>query len=119
MIDMVNKQIIPAVLDYENELAGLVKKKKALNITGELEENRLLKISKLSDCLGKRLECLQEQLVAVKTITDNLELAQAYRKRVFQAMRELRLTVDELELLVSSKHWTIPTYAEMLYSVNE
>ena len=119
MIDMVNKQIIPAVLDYEGELASLLEKKKGLQMTAELEETRLRKLSKLSDCLEKRLGGLQEQLMAVEGIADNLELAQAYRKRVFLAMQELRLTVDELELLVSSKHWTIPTYAEMLYSVNE
>jgi glutamine synthetase len=32
-------------------------------------------------------------------------------------MSELRMAVDELELIVSKKHWTIPSYAEILYSV--
>jgi glutamine synthetase len=35
------------------------------------------------------------------------------------AMSELRLVVDELETLVGSRYWRIPTYAEILYSVNE
>ena len=30
---------------------------------------------------------------------------------------KLRLVVDELETLVSKKYWTLPTYADLLYSV--
>jgi len=121
MIDMVNKQIFPAVLAYENELAELILRKKAVSseISTSAEENLLNKIAKLSECLGKRLEHLIEQTIAVREIKDNLELARAYRERVYTAMSELRLVVDELETLVSSKHWKIPTYAEILYSVNE
>ncbi|HHY81840.1 MAG TPA: glutamine synthetase type III [Clostridiales bacterium] len=121
MIDMVNKQVIPAVLDYENELAELIIRKRAISpdIIASPEENLLNKIARLSECLEKRLEYLTEQTVAVRDIKDNLELAKAYRERVYMAMSELRLVVDELELLISSRHWKIPTYAEILYSVNE
>ena len=58
-------------------------------------------------------------MVAVREISDHLELAKAYRERVYMAMSELRLTVDELETLVGSSYWTIPTYAEILNSVSE
>jgi len=34
-------------------------------------------------------------------------------------MSELRMVVDELETVVSSKHWKLPTYAEILNSVYE
>lgn len=119
MIDIVNKDIIPAVLSYENELAKLVARKKAISseIPASLEQNLLTRISKLSECLAERLNNLSEQTVAVKEIADSLESAVAYRERVFMAMSELRLTVDELETIVSSKHWTIPTYAQILNSV--
>ncbi len=121
MIDMVNRQVLPAVLEYESELAELIRSKKAVSaeITTYPEEKLLNKIAKLSECLGKRLEHLSEQTIAVRGIKDNLELARAYREKVYMAMNELRLTVDELETLISSKHWNIPTYAEILNSVNE
>lgn len=119
MIDMVYKQVIPSVIDYQNELAELILHKKALgddSITW-LEERLLNKIAKLSECMGKRLEHLSEQTIAVREIKDNLELAKAYREKVYMAMSELRLIVDELEMLISNKHWKIPTYAEILNSV--
>ncbi len=121
MIDMVNKQIIPAVLDYQSELAELVLRKKSVNpdISTYTESNLLSRISSLSECLGKRVEQLIEQTIAVREIKDTLELAKAYRERVYAAMNEVRLIVDELETLVSSKHWRIPTYAEILNSVTD
>jgi len=119
MIDMVNKHVIPAVVSYQKELAELILHKKAVNaeIETTLEENLLKKISKLSVSLEKRLNCLSEQTLAVREIKDNLSIAQAYREKVYMAMSELRLVVDELEMLIGSKHWTIPTYAEILNSV--
>jgi glutamine synthetase len=119
MIDMVNKQIIPSVLVYQKELAELILNKKAVSadISTCLEEELLNKISRLSECLKRRLDYLYEQTIAVRDIKDSLELARAYREKVFIAMNELRLVVDELETLISSKHWKIPTYAEILNSV--
>ncbi len=121
MIDMVNKQVIPAVLDYQRDLAELIIRKRSVgkDISTSPEENLLNKIAKLSECLEKRLNYLSEQTVAVREIKDNLELATAYREKVFMAMSELRPIVDELELIVGSKYWKIPTYAEILNSVSE
>jgi len=83
------------------------------------EEKLLTRLSRLSECLEKRLEHLTGETVAVREIKDNLELARAYRERVCSAMSELRMIVDELETIVSSKHWKIPTYAEILNSIYE
>lgn len=121
MIDMINKQVIPAVFSYEYELAAMINQKRAVSheITTSPEDRLLNKISGLSELLGKRLDNLSGQLITVKDISDKLELAKAYRTRIFMAMNELRLIIDELETLVSSKHWTIPAYAEILNSVNK
>jgi glutamine synthetase len=119
MIDMVNKQVIPAVIGYQKELADLILQKKAINTKLEtvMEENLLNKISGLSVLLEKRLNNLIEQTLAVRELKDNLTIARAFREKVYMAMIELRLVVDELEMLISSKHWSIPTYTEILNSV--
>lgn len=121
MIDMVSKQVLPGVLEYQNELAELVirKRKVSSEISTAPEEKLLNRISKLCECLEKRLEHLSQETIAVRDISDALELAKAYRERVYNAMSELRLVVDELEMITSGKHWSIPTYAELLYSVHE
>ncbi len=121
MIDMVSKQVLPGVLEYQNELAELVirKRKVSSEISTAPEEKLLNRISKLCECLEKRLEHLSQETIAVRDISDSLELAKAYRERVYNAMSELRLVVDELEMITSGKRWSIPTYAELLYSVHD
>jgi glutamine synthetase len=121
MIDIVNQEIIPSVFSYQNDLAKLISRKKSLgkdDFPSQVEEVLLKKLSHLSLILVQRLEALSEQTIAVRSIEDSLELAKAYRDKVFAAMSELRVAVDELEMIVSKKHWTLPTYAEILYSVN-
>ncbi len=120
MIDMVNKEIIPSALSYQNELTDLLAKKKALGIENvSTERNLIEKISSLSDCVSSNLEELTKETNEVKSIENVLENALAYRDKVLATMTELRTYVDELELIVSKKHWKLPTYADMLYSVNE
>jgi len=121
MIDMVNRQVLPAVLDYQNELAELIIRKKQVSadIVATPEEKLLKRISGLADCLYKRLEHLTAQTSAAREIKDNLELARACHEKICTAMNELRQVVDELETIVDRKHWRIPTYAEILYSVHE
>jgi glutamine synthetase len=119
MVDMVKGDIIPACMDYQRELIDLLRHKKAYNGSMDctLEEHFLNSITKLSGCLLSKLTALESAVL--ETAQDREILAQAtfYRDKIFTAMSELRLVVDELETLVAKKHWPIPTYAELLYSV--
>ncbi|MEG6520823.1 glutamine synthetase III family protein [Desulfotomaculum sp. 1211_IL3151] len=119
MADMVKKEIIPACVGYQAELAQLLCHKKACGAYDcTLEEHLLGKISTLSLCLLKKLELLETAALETKSESDALNLAKFYRGSVFGAMSELRLVVDELETLIAKKHWPFPTYADILYSVN-
>jgi glutamine synthetase len=120
MIDMVKSLIIPASVDYQRELVDLLRQKKAAFgdvIDVSLEDNLLNSITKLSASLLKKLTALESAIIETKEEREILPQASFYRDRVFTAMTELRLIVDELETLIARKHWPIPTYAEILYSV--
>ena len=119
MIDLVKKEIIPASIGYQNELASLLERKKTIGeFESTLEEQLLKKISLLSTCMFKKLESLENSLLQTKSNDNCLTLAKFYRDVVFNNMSELRLLVDELETVVAKKYWSLPTYAELLYSVN-
>jgi len=118
MIDMVKGEIIPAVIDYQNDLAELLKRKASFSdIDPTLEQHFLHKISGVSACLLKKLTALESTVLASKDEGDILAQAVFYRDKVFAAMSELRLLVDELETLVAKKHWPFPNYGKLLYSV--
>ena len=120
MIDMVNKEIVPAVISYQNELVSLLAgKQKALpEASSYLEETLLKKLSRMTECLVKRTDALTDMVMQVKNIEDPYASASAYRTQIFTAMSELRGTVDGLEVLTGRKHWPLPTYDEMLYSID-
>jgi glutamine synthetase len=118
MVDMVKGDIIPACVSYQNELAKLLTRKKACGgVDVSLEYNLLKNISKLSAELLKRLTDLEKALSGIKEEQEILAHASYYRDKVLTAMTELRLVADKLETLVAKKHWTLPSYAEILYSV--
>jgi glutamine synthetase len=118
MVDMVKGGIIPACIAYQNEIADLWKRKKECGgFDVSLEDNLLGNISKLSASLLKKLTALESAVLESKEEREAIDQARFYREKVFSAMSELRLIVDELETFVAKKYWPIPSYAEMLFSV--
>ena len=120
MIDLAKKEIIPAILGYQGEIAEIANNKKKLSSSIQccLEENILNKISTLGNSLYSKLEDLEKSVLDAKLHTEALDLAKYYREPVFMNMQQLRAVVDELETLVSKKYWTLPSYGELLFSVN-
>jgi glutamine synthetase len=118
MVDIANEEIIPASVNYQNDLAKLLSRKKTIgDFDCTMEERLLAKISKQSACLLKKLEALEAAILKSGEDHDILTHAKFYRDEVFSAMNELRLAADELETRVSKKHWPLPSYGELLYSV--
>jgi len=118
MVDIVKGGIIPACINYQDDLAKLLKNKKSIGgYDTSLEEDLLGRISKLSASLLKKLTVLENAILESKEDREILAEASFYRDKVCTAMSELREIVDELETLVAKKYWPLPSYAELLYSV--
>ncbi|CAM2079604.1 MAG: glutamine synthetase III [uncultured Clostridium sp.] len=120
MIDIVKKFIIPSVLSYQGEIAGIANSKKQLNPTlqCELEEKLLHDLSRLGNYLYAKLDTLETSVLNAKNHSDLLESSKYYRESIFINMQHLRGVVDELETLIGKDHWALPTYGELLFSVN-
>jgi glutamine synthetase len=118
MVDMVKGEIMPACIDYQNDVIKLLQKKKALGyFDSSLEEHLMTNVAKLSASLLTKLSALEKVLLESKEERDIASQARFYREKIFAAMLELRLTIDELETMVAKKHWPFPTYGQILYSV--
>ncbi|MDR2502180.1 MAG: glutamine synthetase III [Oscillospiraceae bacterium] len=116
LIDLVSQKITPAVNGYLCELAAAVE---SASVFGDSAAQLALgkKIAALAGDLGRKLASLEDVVFKAHGIGNTSEEARYYREAVFSAMNELRITVDALELSVSSEWWPVPTYAELLYSV--
>ena len=118
MIDMINRQILPAVESFSSKLARTIKEKKEAlpSLSLKAESSRLEEVSGLTDDLYK----------ALKDLTDNVDssieysgsaLAHYSRNEIIPAMEEVRKYADKLELIADQTDWPYPTYGEMLFYV--
>ena len=119
MLDMVWKDILPAVSAYSKKLADTALAKKSLSdsIDCSFETELAAKISTLTAEAVKKTQALEYAVMDVKNIEDTLELARYYKDTVFAAMNELRIVVDELETHTSDEYWPYPSYGDILFSV--
>ena len=117
MIEMVLKQIRPAVLGYSKELADTVIAMKEAGVDGVSAKALLKEVAEKLNAMDVALEALQEALGEVSKIADIPEQAHGFRYKVFPAMEALRIPADQLEMLVDEKAWPIPTYGDLLFYV--
>ena len=119
MLEMVKKDIIPAICNYSKDLTqgALAKKNLSSDIDVSLETSLISKISSLSACLSKKTAELDKVLLDAKDIEDSEELAKFYHDTVLSQMNEVRAIADELETLVGKGYWPFPTYTDLLFSV--
>jgi glutamine synthetase len=98
LIDMVQREVVPACVSYQLELTAL------------LAHTSSPPLMMLSERISSLLDGL---LLSTGALKD----AAVHWERILDLMAKIRLNVDELESLVAKKHWPLPTYAEILYSV--
>lgn len=119
MVDMIKKEIIPAVCDYMKDLSkeAVLKKQVSPEISIKLEKDLLDKLSKLAEDLLAKTQKLDNDIEAQRPTADNLAEAKYMRSVIFEDMQDTRKTADEMETLVGSKYWPYPTYGDLLFSV--
>ena len=120
MTELTRGDIIPACLDYQSELAALIGQKQALDVAGldcGLESRLLTEISAGCTKLHDALVILENFLYRVHGHDCAQDKAKYYSEKIAPAMEDLRDAVDTLEALAAKKHWPLPSYAQLLYSV--
>ena len=119
MLDMTQKDILPAVSGYARSLAEAALAKRSLSDTMDVsfETGLATKISRLTAELNGRAAALSTAVTKAEALTDSLEQARFYRDAVLEEMGSLRQVADELETLCSAEYWPYPSYGDLLFSV--
>lgn len=119
MVDMINKEIMPAVMRYSKDLADSAAAKKAVCPTLSCKAECALAetVSSLTDKLYDKTGELSEAIEKAHGGKDIEKRALFCRDKVLLAMREARSTADELETKVSGDYWPFPTYEDLLFRI--
>ena len=119
MVNMVWKDILPAVSAYSASLADAALSKEALGagVNTAFERTTASKLSELMRDTAERAETLRAANEKAKAEPDALVRARLYHDEVLAAMNRLRESVDAMEVLCDREVWPYPTYGDILFSV--
>ena len=119
MLDMVRKDILPAMSGYSAQLGDAVSKKIAVlpDADCSYEKDSLKMLTALIGAAHRTVKKLEQDLLTSKSVDDMTELAEFYKSTILDDMRELRIAVDEMETVSSAEAWPYPSYGELLFGV--
>lgn len=120
MLDMANKELLPAYSAYARQLSETVNAKKAVapDVDCTFETERLRRVSALCGDMYRKTQALEDTLLnLVQKDFGELERAQYYQRTVFHAMTELRIVADELESVTDRSFYPYPNYGDLLFGV--
>ncbi len=119
MLTMARREILPAVLRSEGELALSAKRvKDYAPVFSTLPQEKLLaRVSLAAGRLSDSIEALNSAVVNIPRAADAYRRAAYMRDEVLPVMSALRAAADELETIIDRRDWPFPTYAELLFSV--
>ncbi|MBQ7335050.1 MAG: glutamine synthetase III [Clostridia bacterium] len=119
MIVMASRDYIPAAERYMAQIADTAAKKRTVckDLPCTVEEDILRRLSTLNTQAYEAIGKLKAEESRAASVADAKERAEYYCSKVLPLMSELRTAVDEMEVLVSSDLWPVPTYGDMMFRV--
>ena len=118
--DICLNHVIPAAVRYQNVLIENVKGIKEIFGDGYMaycssEIETLKKISTYINNVSADVEALVEARKVANRVEDIAQRAKMYSHQVKDMMDKVRLSADNLEMLIDDEVWPLPKYRELLF----
>ncbi|MDE5898000.1 MAG: glutamine synthetase III [Treponemataceae bacterium] len=119
MLEMINKDILPASFKYMSAVGETAARIKAVvgGAKCASEAALLAKLDGLTDALAAKAEELSRKHLAAKQQSDIMACAKAYAADVIPAMAEARAVADEIEPLIGEDCKPFPSYEDLLFRI--
>jgi glutamine synthetase len=118
--DICLNHVIPAAVRYQNVLIENVKGLKDIFGDGYMaycssEIETLKKISTYINNVSADVEALVDARKVANRVEDIAQRAKMYSHQVKDMMDKVRLSADNLEMLIDDEVWPLPKYRELLF----
>ena len=119
VIDMVNKDILPAISRYIGVLSesAVARKSVFAAVDCSYEEKTVAKLSALSNSVFDKIADFEDKLEEINACSDKLAVANMYKDIIIPAMEDIRADVDAAESITAAEYWPYPSYGDLLFSV--
>ena len=113
MIDMAQRQILPAAMGYTHKLCSGASAKIAVGASCKAEQALISRLSTATDALSDAIDQLTRDLHKVPQ--EEAEKAAYYHEVIVTDMIQMRKEADVLEQLTDRSCWPYPTYSDLLF----
>ena len=117
LIDMINRDVIPAVTAYSNLLCNVINNKKALGADASVELELLNRLSACNKDLFALASSLKMAVASAERSKDILEKAKEYHNVILKIMADIRKYADSAESVVPSSYWPYPSFGDLLFKI--
>ncbi len=120
MVDMTQKQILPAIEKYTGKLASnlYTKKQIASDIPCEYELETLKELAQAQSKIAAETKTILETIATIKSCPETIEKSYLIRDALLEQMSSLREIVDDAETKTAKEYWPLPSYGELLFGVH-
>lgn len=118
MVEMINRQILPASIRYMKEVADTVNSLNVANVDSSGVKGDLDKLVMLTKSLRNKTDELSHKIQQLDENNSEI-LARAIfcKDAIVPLMEELRSYADRLECSVDASFWPIPTYTDLMFGL--
>ena len=116
MVEMANRDILPAVSAYSAELSSALLTKEKAGADCTFEKARLDVVCKAETAMYSATCKLTEALASVPD-SSLADRADYFKDEVLSTMNALRIEVDRAETVLPADKYPYPTYGELLFGI--
>ncbi len=119
MLEMINKDILPAAYKYMDAVSKTVIDLKSIvpGAKASAQTSLLARLDGLVNTLAEKAEELSKKHLDAKAAGDGMAVARAYADTVIPVMAETRAVADEIEPLLGEDFKPFPSYEDLLFRV--
>ncbi len=118
LIDMMNREVVPAITSYTDKLCRVVLNKNSLGgINSTVERELIARLSAANKQIYELTGELKMAVASAEKTTDIMEKAQMYHDKILRIMADIRKYADSAESVMPSDCWPYPSYGDLLFSI--
>ncbi len=118
LIDMMNREVIPAITAYTDLLCMAVLNKNSIGgINSSVERELIARLSAANKEIYLLTNELKMAVASAERTNIALEKATIYHNVILKLMCDIRKYADSAESVVPSDYWPYPSYGDLLFNI--
>ncbi len=117
LIEMMNRDVIPAITAYTNLLCETVNNKNLIRADASVEYELITRLSAANKEIFTLTGKLKMAVSSAERSKDVLEKALEYHDNILKLMGDIRKYADSAESVVPNTYWPYPSYGDLLFKI--